>query len=190
MAIELRSATAENYNSFDPGDSVLKSNTLLGVYFEATVLIVAAVRAYNQDNAGLPYPAPSSSSDDESSTANFAIEIPYRRAGTAQKATSTIAPYTEWVTPTTGELEGIDSLMDAFVYLAEAVVYGNDKLVPTLIVNSAKTFVTFADNRNDNNYSISSTLPYNSGVDATGVGFEKAQNYFLFLDMQENLPFI
>lgn len=194
MAITLRtgadgSIVSTNYNVFAPGDSILKSETLLGALVECSERMVKAIRAYNQDNALLPFPEAVLTWDDATQTVSFSTDVPYKKAGTTKTPVAYLDSYDEWETPTTGELIGVTNLLGAYMYLVDAVVYGNEKLQPTLIIQSPADFVLFSDNNNDNQYTTSFTLPYNSGVDAvSGVIEKNAQNYFIFLDMQELLP--
>jgi hypothetical protein len=194
MALTLRtgadgSIVSTNYHSFNPGDSILKSETLLGAIVECSELIVRAIRDYNQDNALLPFPEATLAWDDSTQTVTFETAVPYKKTGTVKTPVDYLNAYDGWDVPTTGELIGVTNLLGAYMYLVDAVVYGNEKLQPTLIIQSPADFVLFSDNNNDNQYATSYTLPYNSGVDSvTGVIEKIAQNYFIFLDMQELNP--
>lgn len=188
MAITLRTGTATNYSTFDGGDSVIKSTQLNAALLECAERIDLAIAAYNQENPIVPFP------DIEVSTTgnsySSAIAVPYRVVAGVKKAVTylTAGGYDEWVVPTTGELTGVETLLDAYVYLANAVTYGNDKLRPSSIINSPKDFLTFNDDGNANQYVTSLTMPINAGVDATGEPFRKAVPYMVFLDLQEGLP--
>lgn len=197
MAIVLRTAAATNYNVFAPGDSVLKSTTLLGAYFECMALALKAFKSYNQDNPDVLLPEPEVSTDDNTGTSTVSLNIPYRRVGAVKKSLAYINPYSAFVLPTSGELfenvagggVPIDNILDALWYLSEAVDYGLTKLVPNVFLNDTKGLVTVSDDGSSR--TVTSTLPYNVFVDAvTGIQSNIPVNGMVFLDMQENLPIV
>jgi hypothetical protein len=183
MAIELRTLTATNYHGFEAGDSVLASDNLLAAYFELKNLVLKSIKSYNQENPDLLYPEPDVSADDNTNTDTLSIEIPYRKVGGVKKSVNYLDAYSGWTTPTTGELDGIDNILDAFWYLAEAVDYGFNKLIPNVIIADTKGLVTVGDDGSKR--SVTSTLPYNTIVSAIGVPTQVALDAFVFLDMQE-----
>jgi hypothetical protein len=195
MTITLRTAAAANYNTFDPGDSILQSVNLMAAYFECLALVLKAFKSYNQDNPDVLLVEPEVAKDDNTNTSSVSLTAPYRRAGADKKSLAYINSYSSWVTPTTGEFfenvagggDPIDNILDAMWYLAEAVDYGLSKIVPNVVIQDLKGLVTVSDDGSSRG--ITSTLPYNPSVSATGVEQTIPMNVMIFLDMQENLPF-
>lgn len=185
--LSLRTPTAINFNLFDPGDSVFKSLNLVNVAFEAVELINSATRLFNLDNT-IQLPASPLSYDDDTRTASFTVLADYVKVAGRKVCRNYLDSYAGWVTPTTGELAGITTLLDAYMYIIEALVYVNEKLQETPAVKNVKTLLVFTDNNNSNQYSTSGTLPFASVTSATGVIQKIAQNYPVLLDLQEGLP--
>jgi hypothetical protein len=188
MAITLRTAAATNFATFDGGDSIFKSVSLNGALLEAAELVDLAIAQYNQENPIVPFPDIEVSTTGNSYSSSIAV--PYRTIAGVKKAVTylTNGGYDSWVVPTTGELAGLETLLDAYIYIANACTYGNDKLRASSIFNSPKDFLTFTDDGNANQYLTTLTMPINAGVDAAGEPFRRAVPYFNFLDLQEGLP--
>jgi hypothetical protein len=187
MALDLRTPTATNFNLFDTGDSIFKSVTLIDTLFECLELINKSIREHNLDNI-LQYPEASLTYDDNSRTASFDVKVPYKKVAGAKVAVTYLDPYAGWIIPTTGELAGKVSLLDAYVYLVDSITYVNDKLQESPAIKVVKDLMTFTDDNNANTYTTAGTMPYNSVTSATGIIQKIGQNYPLFLDMQEGLP--
>jgi hypothetical protein len=175
------------FQTFDPGDSIIKSITRVAAFFECATLLHSAILEYNQENPTVPYPVSAFSFNDDDSTATFSIQIPYAITATGKKARDYIKDATTWVVPTTGELAGVESLLDALEYMTRIMSYVNDKLRSNVIINSPQGLVIYDDNYTEAQWSISFTLPYNSVVDITGQVRKDGINYPVFLDMQEGL---
>lgn len=175
------------FQTFDPGDAIIKSETRVAAYFECASLLHAAILEYNQENPTVPYPVSGLAFNDDDSTATFGIQIPYAITAAGKKARDYIKEATAWVTPTTGELAGIESLLDAFEYMTRIMSYVNDKLRANIIINSPQGLVTYEDNYTNAEWAIGFTLPYNTVVDANGQVRKDGINYPVFLDMQEGL---
>jgi hypothetical protein len=175
------------FQTFAPGDSIIKSETRLPAYFETAQLLHSAILEYNQENPTVPYPVSALSFNDDDSTATFSIQIPYLISAAGKKARDYIKDATTWVVPTTGEMVGIESLLDAFEYQTRILSYVNDKLRANVIINSPQGLITYDDNYTNAEWAIGFTLPYNAVVNATGQLLKTAINYPVFLDMQEGL---
>lgn len=186
MALDLRTPTATNFHSFDPGDSILKSENLLAAFVECQALVLKAYKNYNQENPDVLLPEPEVSTDANTGINSCSIEMPYRKVGGVKQSLQYINDYSDWAEPTTGELTGLTSILDAFYYLAEAVDYGCSKLIPGIAINDVRGLTAIGDDNSKR--TVTSTLPYNSIVSATGVEQMVAQDFFILLDLQENLP--
>lgn len=188
MAVDLRTPTATNYHTFDPGDSVFKSTNLVAAMLECASLIIKSIREYNLDNI-LEYPPATLTYDDNERTASLAINAPYQKVANVKVARNYLDYYANWVTPTTGELAGKATLLDAWIAIVEAMVYGNEKLQESAAIKDVKGLVIFTDDNNDNQYTTSATVPYSAITDSvSGVVQNVAQDYLVLLDMQEGFP--
>jgi hypothetical protein len=188
MSVDLRTPTATNYHTFDGGDSLFKSTNLVAATLECASLIIKSIREYNLDNI-LEYPAASLSYDDNERTASLAINAPYQKVANVKIARNYLDPYAGWVTPTTGELVGKATLLDAWIYFVDSMVYGNEKLQESAAIKDVKGLFIFTDDNNENQYTTSATVPYSAITDtATGIVQNVAQDYLVLLDMQEGFP--
>jgi hypothetical protein len=186
-SIALRANNTVNINSFVPGDSILKSTTLVGAMQETIELLDIVIFDYNQDNPTLLYPDISVNYDAGVCTAT--IPVPYRKVAGVKKAVDYLNAYSGWTTPTTGELTGVDNILDAYIYLLDSLGDANDALRPGLIIQSAKTTTTNNDDGVAKEKQTSVNLPYDTVVNqTTGVVEKIFQNYPYFVDIQQGYP--
>lgn len=186
-SIALRANNPVNINSFVPGDSILKSTTLLGAMQETVELLDIVIFDYNQDNPTLLYPDISVGYDAGICTAT--IPVPYRKVAGVKKSVDYLNDYSGWVTPTTGELTGVDNILDAYIYLLDSLGDANDALRPGLIIQSAKSTTTNNDDGVAKERQTSFNLPYDSVVNpVTGIVEKVFQNYVYFVDKQQGYP--
>lgn len=175
------------FQTFAPGDSIIASETRMGAYFETAQKLHSGILEYNQENPTVPYPVSALAFNDDDSTATFSIQIPYQVTAAGKTARDYIKDATGWTVPTTGELAGIESLLDCFEYQTRILSYINDKLRANVIINSPQGLITYADDYTNSEWAIGFTLPYNAVVSSTGQLLKNAINYPVFLDMQEGL---
>lgn len=186
-SIALRAGNTVNINSFVPGDSPLKSTTLVGAMQEVVELLDIVIFDYNQDNPTLLYPDISIAYDAGVCTAT--IPVPYRKVAGVKKSVDYLNAYSNWTTPTTGELAGIDNILDAYIYLLDALGDANDALRSGLIIQSAKSTTTNVDDAVAKERQTSFNLPYDTVVNlTTGVVEKIFQNYPYFVDTQQGYP--
>jgi hypothetical protein len=186
-SIALRANNTVNINSFVPGNSILKSTTLVAAMQETVELLDIVIFDYNQDNPTLLYPDISVSYDASVCTAT--IPVPYRKIAGVKKAVDYLNAYSGWTTPTTGELAGVDNILDAYIYLLDSLGDANDALRPGLIIQSAKTTTTNNDDGVAKEKQTSFNLPYDTVVNqTTGVVEKIFQNYPYFVDIQQGYP--
>jgi hypothetical protein len=187
MTLQKRTATATNYHLFEGGDSKIQSPTLLGALQEVTELLDATILDYNQNNPTLLYPDITVNYD--AGVCTSAIPVPYRKVGGVKTSVDYLNPYSGWTTPTTGELVGITNILDAYLYILDAVGDGNDALRPGLIIQSAKTTTTNTDDAVAKEVQTSFNLPYDTVTDpVTGKVSKVFQDYFTILDGQLGFP--
>jgi hypothetical protein len=187
MALQKRAASATNYHLFEGGDSIIKNPTLLGALQEVVEVLDLVILEYNQNNTTLPYPDINVSYD--AGVCTSSIPVPYRKINGEKKSVDYLNPYSGWVVPTTGELAGIDNILDAYMYILGAVGDGNDALRPGLIVQDARTTTTNVDDAIAKERATSFTLPYDTLTDSqTGKVSKVFQDYFTILDGQLGFP--
>lgn len=185
----LRTATATNINLFEKGDSSITSPTLLGALQECMESLDIAIANYNADNSLLPYP-----DIDITYNANVCaatIPVPMDKVNGIWVPLNYLANYAVWVTPTTGELTGLTSLLAAYLYLLEAVGDANDILRPGSIIQSAKGTTSDALDKVSKVNNTTISLPFDTIVDAvTGAVSKVFQNYLVIADLQQGQPIV
>jgi hypothetical protein len=183
-SIALRPGNTANIHSFVPGDSILKSLTLVSAVQELVELLDITIFDYNQDNPTLLYPDISVNYDAGVCTAT--IPVPYRKVAGVKKSVDYLNAYSGWVTPTTGELTGVDNILDAYMYLLDSLGDANDALRPGLVIQSAKGTTTNNDDGVAKERQTSFNLPYDTVVNLTTGIIEKIfQDYVYFVDKQQ-----
>jgi hypothetical protein len=184
-------AGATTYAEFDPGDSTIKSVKRVPALFELVNKLTKAVQIYNQENPTVPVPAPTITFDDDARLASFTFSAPYKKVdegGTyVDRALDYIGSYADWTVPTSGELDGLPSIIDALKYMVEWLSYINDRVVPNVIYNSLQGLITYTDNKSESQWDFNFTLPYNPITNNDGDIIKRAFNYPAILDEQEGL---
>lgn len=187
MAYPLRTATAINLNGFEPGDSIFKSTTLMGVFQECVELLDLSIASYNASNTLLPFP--DISIDYAAGVCTGTIPIPYEKILGVQTPLNVLNSYSAWVTPTDGELEGITSLSGAYIKLLGLVGDLNDILRVGVIIQDARPTTTNNDDKIAKQYETTFALPYDTIVDAiTGEVKKILQNFHVITDIQQGYP--
>lgn len=185
----LRTLTATNINLFDGGDSILLAPTLVGALQEVVEQLDLAIFDYNQANTLLPYP-------DIDVTYNaglcaVTIPVPYTKVNNVKTPVSYLDDYCDWVTPTTGELAGISTLLGAYLYILDAMGDANDLLRPGIIVNSAKPTTSNTDDSVAKLFSTAFGLPFDTIVDSASGEVKKVfQNFHVITDLQQGYPIV
>lgn len=195
MAFIFSSATATTFAELDPGDSILKSTTLLACAREICSLVVKGIQSYNRANPNLQVPTASLSDDADARQMAFAVQVPYVQVETAagsgivvNKASNNIGAYTSWVTPTTGYFTGVESLLDALVKIVDYVTYVAQQLEPTALYNSPVGFFTLDDNKTNNEYTVSINTGVNEVVNSvTGISQIIVDEWTRIIDYQQGL---
>lgn len=188
MALALRTPDNTNINGFVPGDSILKSETLAGALQEVVELLDLTIASYNAANTLLPYP--DISVDYSAGVANVTIPIPYEKVLGVKTPVSYLNAYTDWATPTTGELEGITTLLGAYLYILSAFGDANDALRPGVVINDAKPTTNNTDDSIAKQFTTGFALPFDTIVDATGAVKKVLQNFHVITDIQQGYPIV
>jgi hypothetical protein len=140
------------YSEFDPGDSGLVGTSLLSATNQAITKYGKALVAYNAANAALPLPLVDTLNDPEASlrTNTFTLLASKVYSTTTKKFENVFAtyvePYSTWVTPTTGDLEGVTTLAEACHLLVHACKLAYDLLQPNIFLADPSGLVSIADN--------------------------------------------
>jgi hypothetical protein len=195
MTFIFSSPTATTFAELDPGDSILKSTTLLACSREICSLVVKGIQSYNRANPNLLVPTASLSDDADARQMSFSVQVPYVQVETApgsgivvNKANNNIGAYTSWTVPTTGYFAGVESLLDALVKIVDYVTYVAQQLEPTALYNSPVGFYTLEDNKTNNEYAISINTGVNAIVDSvTGVTQIVVDEWTRIIDYQQGL---
>jgi hypothetical protein len=188
MALALRSADNTNINGFLPGDSILKSETLVGALQECVELLDLTIADYNAANTLLPYP--DISVDYSAGVANVTIPVPYEKVAGVKVPVAYLNSYTDWAIPTTGELTGITTLLGAYLYILAAMGDANDALRPGVIIQDAKPTTNNTDDSIAKQFTTGFGLPFDTIVDATGAVKKVFQNFHIITDIQQNYPIV
>jgi hypothetical protein len=185
----LRTATATNINLFEKGDALIESTTLVGALQEVVERLDIAIFDYNQSNTLLPYPDIDVTYN--AGLCSVSIPVPYEKVAGQKTPVSYLNGYTAWVTPTTGELAGITTLLGAYLYILEAMGDANDLLRPGVIIQSAKPTTSNTDDQVAKQYATAFGLPFDTVVDAvTGVISKVFQNFHVVTDLQQGYPIV
>jgi hypothetical protein len=187
--LAFRTADNTNHNGFVPGDSVIKSTTLLGAIYECKTRLLLAIKAYNRQNADLPIPEPEVASDDNDGSNTLTMSLPYRRVGATKRSLAYFADYSDWVVPTTGELTGFTNIADAFFYLIDSADQVLQEMTPNAFLADPKGLITISDDNNSR--AVNYSLPFDLIIDsATGVESRKPVNGLIFYDLAQDNPII
>jgi hypothetical protein len=187
--LAFRTADNTNHNGFIPGDSKLKSITLLGAIFECKTRLLLAIKAYNRQNPELPIAEPEVGSDDNDLRNTLGVTLPYRRSAAGKKSLAYFAAYSDWTTPTTGELTGVDNIADAMFYLLDSADQVLQEMTPNDFLADPKGLITITDNNTSRTMAM--TLPFDLIIDdATGVESRPPVNGIIFYDLAQGNPIV
>lgn len=181
------------HSEFDPGDSILKSTSIIAAFVELSARYGIAVAAYNAANPVVAIAAPDSSIDPETGlrTSTFTIlgNETFDTVSNRYKLQTLnyIGAYSNWTTPTTGNLEGVDNLPEALYLIMQVMKQNNDLVQPNLLFADPSGNTVITDNR-DGAIECTCTLVVNQSIDATtGVPVYTPWNYFTLLDEQQGV---
>jgi hypothetical protein len=142
------------FSLFDPGDSILKSTSLLGAMQEVTARYAKAVQYALAANPALTLAVPDTNVDPESGsrTVSFSL-LAKRKYVTATNSfvnefRSNVADYSGWVVPTTGNLVGCPDIETACDLIFDAIKYCYNLVTPNLIINDPSQYATVTEDRN------------------------------------------
>lgn len=187
MALNLPAGNT-TFATFANGDSIIASLTRCDAFMETIQKLSKAISDYNRENTIVPYPAADVTFNDAAGTMDFNISSPYSISALgARECNDYIAAYTDWIVPTTGELTGVKSLLDAYFYQVSVFTYIGDKLRASVLYNDIRGLVTLDDNRTNSEFISAVTFPYNTIVTILGVITKVAVDYAAALDKQEGL---
>lgn len=185
----LRTATATNVNLFEGGDSNITSPTLVGAFQEILEKLDLGIAAYNASNDLLPYPDIDISYS--AGVCSGSIPVPMEKIRGEWEPANYLDAYIPWVEPTTGELVGVKSALEAYVYIIEALGDANDLLKPGSIILSAKGTTSNSFDKVAKQTATSFSFPYDTIVDAATGEIKKVfQNIHIFTDLQQGQPIV
>lgn len=184
--------TATKFADIDCGDSGLKSTKLMPATIEMASKIVKAMQQYARENPTQTVTPPQLQFDEDQRQITFSGNFGYRQSKNVggeviNKISLDLTGYTDWVTPTTGVFAGIDSILDAFIFLVDHVTYVAAQLEPNALYNSPVGFYTLDDNRTNNDYTVSINTILQAALTATGGTELTAVNWAEIVDYQNNL---
>jgi hypothetical protein len=181
------------YSEFDGGDSIILGTTLLGAYDQLVARWGRAVQAYNSANPAVPITAPDSNVDPDASikTSTFSLLAKKVYNDTTKKFDTEFAtyvePYTNWVTPTAGNLEGCTTMAEALYLVANAIKQCYDLLRPNLFVADPSGFASIND-QTDGAIEVAVTYIVNEFFNAlTGLPEYKTYNLLTLVDDQQGV---
>jgi hypothetical protein len=139
------------YSEFVPGDSGILGTSLLKAANQLFTKFGNAVVAYNAANGALPLPLADTNNDPESSLRTNTFTLLARKVynpATAKFDTvfaTYIEPYSNWVTPTTGNLAGCTTLSEACYLVSMAIKQAYDLLQPNAFVADPSGLASITD---------------------------------------------
>jgi hypothetical protein len=181
------------YSIFVGGDSVLVGTTLLGAYNQAVTRYIKQVQAFNAANESIQIALPDTSYDAETSTktSTFTLLATKVWSVVTRKFDLVFATYSDsygdWVTPTSGNLEGCSTLAEAIYLLANAIQAAYNIMQPNLFIADPSQFASLSDT---NNGSVTGSISYlmNQTSDpATGNDVLEINNLLTITDDQQGV---
>ena len=139
------------YSEFDPGDSGIIGASLLKAANQLFTRYGNSVVAYNAANGALPLPLVDTNNDPESSLRTNTLSLLARKVYNVVSKkfeiefATYVEPYTTWVVPTTGNLEGCTSLAEACFLVAMAIKQAYDLLQPNAFVADPSGLASITD---------------------------------------------
>jgi hypothetical protein len=181
-----------NWRIFDPGDSILKSVTRMAVAYELLQLLINAISEYNATNTiQLPTFELAVDGDAGSFTASgsvpFKILVDATSGEQTKKAVSYLNDNLAWVTPTTGDLAGIDNPYDALIYMCRQILRLNDAIRAGGLINSASGLVTLTTDDTAREHQFTFGVQTVAVVNADGTVGNQIQEHGLVADMQAGI---
>jgi hypothetical protein len=185
----LRTATAINVNLFEGGDSNITAPTLVGAFQEIVEKLDLGIASYNASNELLPYPDIDVSY--AAGNCSGSIPIPMEKVAGEWEPSDYLDAYIPWVVPTSGELVGKKSALEAYIYIIEALGDANDLLRPGAIITSARGTTSNSFDKVAKQTATSFNFPYDTVVGATTGEVKKVfQNIHIFTDLQQGQPIV
>jgi hypothetical protein len=180
-----------NWRVFEPGDSILKSETRMAAIYECLQILVIAIAEFNASNI-ISLTQFEMGFDVDAGNMNASGGVPYQvsvdTAGAeTKKAVDYLGSYSGWTTPTTGELADLDNPYDALVYLVRQNNRLNDAIRPNVLINDPKGLSTLNDNLTENQYDFTLAIPFTAEVKADGSVSNLLQEYGIIADMQNGV---
>jgi hypothetical protein len=174
-------------SEFVPGDSILNSTSLLGVWMEMCEIYTSGVRSYNVDNGSAPMPIPDNGGDRDTGDSTFAATIPYRSTvnlttGKVENiAANYIDAYVGWVEPTSGNLAGVKSFAEAMIIVHGAIKYQNSQIEAGSTFQDFNGRFTVQEEDETDAWSITSSVGRITRVNSTTGAVETiVQDHFVF----------
>jgi hypothetical protein len=184
--------SAANWRVFAPGDSILKSVSRMAALKEILQILINAIAENNATNT-IQLPQFTSSTDDDSGLFSAAGSIPYKilidpvSGDESLKSVNYLSDNLTWVTPTTGDLTGIDNPYDALIYMLRQVNRLNDVIRAGGLVNSAAGLTTLVDEETTRERQFTINTQTVAIITATGAVESILQEHGVIADMQAGI---